>query len=92
MKIEGSSLLLILSLLLMPLVGWADGTMELKGKVISFDLKTVEVADQLHVYTIKRSAIKNSAVATKNLKSGQEIDLWTTFDGIVKVKDLPPKK
>lgn len=61
---------------------FAGGSIQLKGKVRSFDKQMLEVADNHYIYKVDRRFI----ASVSNPKSGQDIEMMVPFNAITDVK------
>lgn len=60
----------------------AGGSIQLKGKIRSFDKQVLELADANYIYKLDRRAI----ASVQNPKSGQNIEVTVPFNAIKDVK------
>lgn len=71
---------------------FADGVMQIKGKVVSFDKNEVQVeVNQAQVYTIRRSAMLKRDSDLIN-QSEMHVSFTVPMDAVKSVKDLPAAK
>lgn len=62
----------------------AGGSIQLKGKVRSFDPKILELVDGPYIYKVDRRFI----ASVTNPKSGADISFWVPFNGITDIKKV----
>ena len=60
----------------------AGGSIQLKGKVRSFDKQMLELADANYIYKLDRRSI----ASVQNPKSGQDLEVMVPFNAIKDVK------
>jgi len=79
--------LLLLACVYFSIFANAAGTIQIKGKVRSFDKQFFELTDGPYIYKIDRKIM----ASIKNLKADAEMEVWIPFSAIKDIKAIDIK-